>query len=150
MPAAPRSREQRRQDTLARFENDVDLWVATADPASGTAHLIPLSFDWDGTTLLVATPQSSPTGRNLRATGKARLGIGTTRDVVIVDGTVDTITRPELPVEVGDAFAVRTGFDPRTLDTTYLYFRVRPVRIQAWREVNEIEGRDLMADGAWL
>jgi Pyridoxamine 5'-phosphate oxidase len=147
---APRSRSQRRQDTLARLETDVDLWVATADPDSGTPHLIPLSFYWDGATLLVATPKSSPTGRNLRATGAVRLGIGTTRDVVMVDGTVETITIPELPGDVGDAFAVRTGFEPRTLRTTYLYFRIRPVRVQAWREVNELEGRDLMMDGAWL
>jgi hypothetical protein len=150
MPDAPRSRSQRRQDTLARLETDVDLWVATADPDSGTPHLIPLSFYWDGATLLVATPKSSPTGRNLRATGAVRLGIGTTRDVVMVDGTVETITIPELPGDVGDAFAVRTGFEPRTLRTTYLYFRIRPVRVQAWREANELEGRDLMMDGAWL
>jgi hypothetical protein len=29
---------------------------------------VPLSFDWDGEALLVATPTDSPTGRNLAAT----------------------------------------------------------------------------------
>lgn len=59
--------------------------MSTADGAGETPYLIPLSFLWDGTTLLLATPAASPTGRNLRATGKVRLGIGPTRDVVLVE-----------------------------------------------------------------
>jgi len=27
---------------------------------------------------------------------------------------------------------------------------LRPLRVQAWREANEIAGRTLMRDGAWL
>jgi len=30
------------------------------------------------------------------------------------------------------------------------YFRITPRRIQAWREENELAGRDLMRDGCWL
>jgi hypothetical protein len=55
----------------------------------------------------------------------------------------------ELPADVGDAFAAATGFDPRELTTPYLYFRIRPERVQAWREANELEGRDLMRGGTW-
>ena len=43
-----------------------------ADPP----YLVPLSFDWDGEALLVATPTDSPTGRNLAATRAVRLGLG--------------------------------------------------------------------------
>jgi nitroimidazol reductase NimA-like FMN-containing flavoprotein (pyridoxamine 5'-phosphate oxidase superfamily) len=147
-PARPA--KQRKQDTLARLERDVDAWVASADPATGTPYLIPLSFLWDGETVLIATPAASPTSRNLRATGKVRLGIGLTRDVVLVEGTVEAVPAAELPDEVGDAFAAKTGFDPRRLRDPYLYFRVRPRRIQAWREVNELEGRELLRGGRWL
>jgi hypothetical protein len=56
----------------------------------------------------------------------------------------------ELTDELGDAFAVKTGFDPRELTTPYLYFRISPRRLQAWREANELEGRDLMRDGRWV
>src|SRR5690606_11469156 len=92
-----------------------------------------------------------PTGRNLQATGKVRIGVGPTRDVVLIDGTVvETVPAGGIPQDVGDAFAERTGFDPRELTTPYLYFRVRPKRIQAWREVNELDERDIMRDGAWL
>jgi hypothetical protein len=64
----------------------------------------------------------------------------------MIDGTVEAVEEPG--PDDGDAFAAKTGFDPRTL-TGYAWFRVRPVRIQAWREADEIAGRDLMRDGRW-
>ncbi|MFC9537385.1 MULTISPECIES: pyridoxamine 5'-phosphate oxidase family protein [unclassified Streptomyces] len=149
MPPA-RTVKQRKQDTLDRLERDEDVWVATADRENATPYLVPLSFLWDGATLLLATPAASPTGRNLRATGRARLGVGPTRDVVMIEGTAQTLTAAELPDGVGDAFAEKTGFDPRTLTSEYLYFRVTPRRVQAWREANELAGRDLMREGEWI
>ena len=149
MTPPPRSPEQRRRDTLDRLERDVDAWVATADLAGGTPYLVPLSFLWDGASLLVATPSSSPTGQNLQATGKVRLGIGPTRDLVLIEGTVGEILEAaEVPDELGDAFAARTGFDPRQL-RGYRYFRIHPQRLQAWREANELDGRELMTGGRW-
>ncbi|MFE6756374.1 pyridoxamine 5'-phosphate oxidase family protein [Streptomyces sp. NPDC057684] len=149
MPPA-RTAKQRKQDTLDRLERDEDVWVATADGENATPYLVPLSFLWDGATLLLATPAASPTGRNLRSTGRARLGVGPTRDVVMIEGTAQTLTAAELPGDVGDAFAAKTGFDPRTLTSEYLYFRVTPRRVQAWREANELAGRDLMREGEWI
>ncbi|MEU8944481.1 pyridoxamine 5'-phosphate oxidase family protein [Streptomyces sp. NPDC048489] len=150
MTEPARTVKQRTQDTLRRLEQDVDVWVSTAAPDGAAPHLIPLSYLWDGTTLLLATPGASPTGRNLRATGTVRLGFGPTRDVVMVEGTVETLEAAALPAGAGDAFAARTGFDPRALTTVYLYFRVTPRRVQAWREADELAGRDLMRDGEWL
>ncbi|REF37204.1 pyridoxamine 5'-phosphate oxidase family protein [Thermasporomyces composti] len=145
----PRSREQRRRDTERRLAGDVDVWVASASP-DGTPYLVPLSFDWDGEALLLATPGDSPTGRNLAATRVARLALGETRDVTIIEGDVEVLEIDALPREQGDRFAERTGFDPRTLATPYRWFRVFPRRIQAWREENELSGRTLMRDGRWL
>ncbi|MFF8018794.1 pyridoxamine 5'-phosphate oxidase family protein [Streptomyces sp. NPDC007929] len=151
MTSAPvRSAEQRKKDTLHRLEHDVDAWVATADGASGTPYLVPLSFLWNGSYLLFATPASSPTGRNLAASGRARVGIGPTRDVVLVEGTVETVQPGELTEQDAELFAAKTGFDPRRLATPYLYFRIVPRRVQAWREADELEGRELMSDGRWL
>jgi hypothetical protein len=147
-PPRARTPGERKRDVLERLEHDVDAWVATADAAG--VHLVPLSFLWDGHTLLFATPASSPTSRNLQATGAVRLGIGPTRDVILIEGTVDAVPLADLPDDKGDAFAAKTGFDPRSLTTGYLYFRVHPQRLQAWREANELEGRDLMVDGRWL
>ncbi len=149
MTPPARTPVQRKQDTLHRLEHDVDAWVATADPSTATPYLVPLSFLWDGATLLIATPSASPTSRNLQATGRARAGIGPTRDVVLIEGTVQALTADEIPDETGDAFADKTGFDPRQLTTPYHYFRIHPQRLQAWREANELEGRDLMVGGRW-
>jgi nitroimidazol reductase NimA-like FMN-containing flavoprotein (pyridoxamine 5'-phosphate oxidase superfamily) len=146
----PRTPHQRKQDALQRLEQDIDAWVATADPESGVPYLVPLSFLWDGRTVLVATPASSPTGRNLQASGRVRLGIGPTRDVVMSEGTVQAVAATEITQEVGDAFAAKSGFDPRRLSDPYLYFRIQPERVQAWRGANELQGRELMRGGQWL
>ena len=149
MSAAPRSRAQRRRDTEHRLAHDVDLWVASAS-AGGAPYLVPLSFDWDGEALLLATPAASPTGRNLAATRSARLGLGHTRDVSMIEGEVEVLELGALPSQQGDRFAARTGFDPRAEATPYRWFRVSPRRIQAWREVDELRDRELMRDGRWL
>ena len=118
MSADPRSRAQRRRDTEHRLTHDVDGWVASAS-ADGAPYLVPLSFDWDGEALLVATPADSPTGRNLAATRTVRLGLGLTRDVSMIEGEVEVIEIDALPREQGDRFAARSGFDPHTLTTPY-------------------------------
>jgi Pyridoxamine 5'-phosphate oxidase len=149
MSANPRSRGQRRRDTDHRLTHDVDLWVATAS-ADGAPYMVPLSFDWDGDALLLATPAGSPTARNLAATGAVRLGLGHTRDVVLVEGDVEVLEIDALPQERGNRFAAHAGFDPRTQDTPYRWFRITLRRILAWREVNELPDRELMRDGRWL
>jgi hypothetical protein len=143
-----RSPEQRKRDTLALLEREVDVWVASAS-ADGEAMLVPLSFVWDGRRLTVSTPLVSKTGRNLIRAGVARVALGATRDVVLIDGTLEVIalgTEPELE----EAHAQATEFDPRTLADEYVYLRLTPQRIQAWREVNELAGRYVMRDGAWV
>ena len=149
MSAEPRTRAERRRDTERRLAHDVDLWVASASP-DGAPYLVPLSFDWDGEALLVATPTNSPTGRNLASTGTVRLGLGHTRDVSMVDGDVEVMEIDALPPEQGDRFAERAGFDPREEGATYRWFRIVPRRVQAWREVDELPERVLMRDGRWL
>jgi hypothetical protein len=144
-----RTPDQRIRDTLDRLEHDVDAWFATADPA-GLPYLVPLSFLWDGQALLISTARTNPTARFLEATGKVKVALGLTRDVVLIDAEVrEMIPAAEIPAEVGDAFAAKTGFDPRD-QRAYPYFRVVPLQIQAWREVNELAERDLMIDGRWL
>ncbi|WP_392842469.1 pyridoxamine 5'-phosphate oxidase family protein [Streptomyces sp. LN500] len=147
--APPRGLEERLRDTRAKLESDVDVWVATSSSRGGV-HLIPLSYLWDGTAFLISTPRASVTGRNLLAEGRVRLSLGPTRDVVVVDGIAERVDIADLGPETGDAFATKTGFDPRELDEPYQYFLIRPRRLQAWREANELLGRDLMRDGRWL
>ena len=149
MSADPRSRAERRRDTEHRLTHDIDVWVASAS-ADGGPYLVPLSFDWDGETILVATPTDSVTGRNVAASRTVRLALGLTRDVTMIDGDVEVLEIDALPRPRGDRFAARTGFDPRALTTPYRWFRISPRRIQAWREADELAGRELMRDGRWV
>jgi hypothetical protein len=144
----PRSRAQRRADTLAKLKSDVDLWVCSADE-SGNAYLIPLSYYWDGRTLTIATPRASRTAVNLTRAGSARIALGHTRDVVIIEGSLEAIsigTDPALEA----AHARAAGFDPRDQAEEYVYLRITPESIQGWREANELSGRHLMREGKWL
>lgn len=142
---APRSAEQRKSDTLTRLADDVDAWIASAD-ATGNGYLLPLSFLWDGTGLVVSTPSTSVTARNLGRGGGVRVGVGQLRDVTMIDGTAEPV-RDERTM---DAFVAKHGWDPRKESGDYVFFRIVPDRVQAWREVNELAGRTLMRDGDWL
>jgi len=144
----PRSLEQRTADVLARLRGDVDLWVASAD-ADGVAYLVPLSFVWDGAAVTFATPRSSRTARNLVRAGSARVALGLTRDVVMLDGVVEAIAIGTDPA-LEEAHAAATGFDPRAEPEEYVYLRITPREIQAWREANELSGRKVMRAGRWL
>ncbi|MEZ0447673.1 pyridoxamine 5'-phosphate oxidase family protein [Cellulomonas sp. ICMP 17802] len=144
----PRSTEQRRQDALYRLGHDVDAWVATTDTDTGAPRLTPLSFLWHDDALLFSTTASSPTARNLAANPSVQVGIGLTRDVVLVQGAVEVLIT--VPQQLGDSFAAKAGFDPRTLSTAYPYFRLTPRTIQVWREEDELAGRWVMRDGTWL
>jgi general stress protein 26 len=147
-PEPARSREQRKQDVLDRFEKDEDAWVATAS-ADGVPTLVPLSFVWDDGTLLMATRRTNPTARNVTPTGQARISLGHTRDVVLVDATAELVEGAELSVESGDAFATKLNWDPRGR-TSWVYLRFTPNAVRAWREENELAERELMAEGTWL
>src|SRR5258707_13960446 len=98
MSAGSRSRAQRRRDTEHRLTHDIDVWVASAS-ADGAPYLVPLSFDWDGEALLMATSTDSPTGRNLAATRAVRLGLGHARDVSLLQGEGEVLEIDRLPPE---------------------------------------------------
>ncbi len=51
--------------------------------------------------------------------------------------------------ELGAAYAGQADWDPRG-DSGYLFLVLKPLRVQAWRESDEIPGRTLMRDGSWL
>lgn len=143
-----RSRAERTRDTLRKLETEVDAWVASAD-GDGHVNLAPLSFVWRAGALTLAMPATSVTARNLMRAGWGRMALGPTRDVVIVEGRLEVLpigTDPELE----DAHAHATGFDAREEATPFVYIRLTPERIQAWRESNELAGRTLMKNGAWL
>ncbi len=138
----PRSAEERKADALSKLTaRHADLWMASAS-SGGSAHLVPLSFAWDGEHVIIATDSSSVTARNIGDSGRGRLALGGTRDVVAVDVLlVECIHVAEAPRQLADRYAMQADWDPRSADGDYVYFLLRPDRIQVWREENEIAGR---------
>ncbi|WP_027942717.1 pyridoxamine 5'-phosphate oxidase family protein [Amycolatopsis taiwanensis] len=145
--AEPRDRATRKADALAMLAAEVDVWVATAS-STGAPHLIPLSLAWADERVIIAIPKSSVTAHNLGETGAARLAVGPTGDVVMIDAVVDKAASAAEDAALAETFAAHADWDPRR-DPTYIYFVLRPVRVQAWREANEIAGRTLMRNGGW-
>ncbi|MCB0882258.1 MAG: pyridoxamine 5'-phosphate oxidase family protein [Thermoleophilia bacterium] len=149
MTAAPRTAEQRRRDVLALLASpNLDGWVASA-PDDGPAHMVPLSVAWVEEHLVIAIERTSPTARNIEAAGRARLGFGSTRDVVMVDAElVMSVAVARAAPTLAAGFAAQADWDPRGT-SGYRFLVLAPRRIQAWREAGEIAGRTLMVGGHW-
>jgi hypothetical protein len=149
VPAEARDRATRKADTLAKLATPaIDVWVATAS-AGGVPHLVPVSLAWVDERLVIAVAGTSVTARNLTASGQARLAVGPTRDVVMIDAVLEQTVDVAADVALGEAYVGQSDWDPRR-EPDYVFLVLRPVRVQAWREVNEVAGRTLMRDGAWL
>jgi general stress protein 26 len=147
--SGPRPSDVRKADALATLASEADAWVATAD-RRGHPHLVPLSIGWDGEELFMVTERTSRTVRNLADGGGVRVALGGTRDVVVLDGSAEVVEMAGVDQATVERYVAQAGWDPRPLDGNWVVVRVRPRRIQAWREADEIEGRALMGGGTWL
>ncbi|HEY8598719.1 MAG TPA: hypothetical protein VIL85_09830 [Thermomicrobiales bacterium] len=145
----PRTIAQRKADTLARLGSAVDCWVPSAS-AEGEAYLIPLSFVWHEGQIIMATLAASLTVRNVRRAGNCRVALDGTRDVVLVEGPIEIIDSAAIAADIAAAFKAAAGFDPHQSTQNYVYILLTPHRIRAWREENELAGREIMRDGQWL
>jgi general stress protein 26 len=147
-----RTTEQRKADVLALLQphpdRQKDAWVASASE-KGEAHLVPMTYYWDGERLVFATSAASRTARNLRRAGRARVALGETRDAVIIEGPVQLVPADNASEDMCRNHTAYAGFDARK-EEGYLYILITPSHIQAWREVNELDGREVMIGGEWL
>jgi|SRR4051794_5504683 hypothetical protein len=145
----PRDRATRKADSLALLATPaIDVWVASAASADAP-HLVPLSLAWVDERVVIAVDETSVTARNLATSRVARLAVGPSRDLVMIDAALDRAVGVLADEALGAAYAAQADWDPRT-SPGYVFLVLRPVRIQAWREANEIPDRTLMRDGAWL
>jgi hypothetical protein len=145
-----RTTEGRKADVLAALQRNDHAWLATAD-RSGRPHLIVASSWWDGERIVIATIGTSRTARNLEATGAGRLAIGSSDDVIMVDVRVaDSVPVAEADLAVSAGFVSAVGWDPAEEGPDWRFFRLEPVRIQAYRGYGELRGRTVMRDSRWL
>ena len=68
----------------------------------------------------------------------------------MVDAAASTAPWASAEPRLVEQFVGTRGWDPLTEPYDFAMLLLRPVRVQAWRSVEEIVGRELMRDGAWL
>ncbi len=138
---------ERASHARAQLEAGIDVWVTSAS-ASGEAHLIPLSYLWDGSSILLSTPERSRTARDLLRAGRGRVALPSTRDVVIVEGVVERVDRHDT-TGIFEAFAERHQWDPRLETTPFAFIRLIAEQVQAWSVENELATRVVFREGVW-
>jgi hypothetical protein len=143
-----RSTAERIADTLTALERQSECWVASGRP-DGSAHLIPLSFAWDGERIVLATFSDSVTVQSARRTGSLRFSLASTSDVVLIDARVDVADVQSIPGHSYQAFLRQAGFDPRRSGNDYSFLILEPRRVLAWRSEAELSGREIMREGHW-
>ncbi|MXZ86921.1 MAG: pyridoxamine 5'-phosphate oxidase family protein [Acidimicrobiia bacterium] len=144
-----RTTAQRVKDSIAKLEAGGDAWLATAGPAG--PHLVPLTLVWDSAAgeLIFCIEQGTVTARNIATEPSVRVGIGPTRDVLMIDGTAQITGLVNDDISLAAFFYEKAGWDPRLNGDNMIFIRVTPSRMQAWREVDEAANRAVMVNGVW-
>lgn len=130
------------------LEKQGHYWLATAE-VGGRPHLIAVSAWWDGAGLVVTTLGSSKTARNMAMHPMVTLAGGDPSDAVVIQAQVIDSTGVEDSADLATGFKAAVGWDPREMDG-WMFFRLRPTRIQAFRGYDEIEDRDVMVRSRWV
>jgi hypothetical protein len=148
---ATRSPEERKADALSKLAAvGANVWVASASP-TGVVHLVPVTHTWNGSQVVLATGPRSRTVSNVIANRRARLALGETRDVVMIDAVlVEAVPPSSAPAPLAEGYVAQAGWDPRTDADNYVYLVLGPERIQVWGEGEDLAGRTVMRNGDWV
>lgn len=145
----PRSLAERQAYARNRLETGFQMWLATGSDGHG-AHLIPVAYAWDGSALYTATFAKSRTVANIKAHPQARVALGDTANVIMIDTSASLMDVPDINADIAEHYA-KVSTDPRTYpEGTFLYLHLQPRRIQVWNGLHEFVGRTVMRDGRWL
>jgi len=138
----------RKADVLAALDKQGHYWLATAS-VSGKPHVIAVSGWWDGTDLVVTTLGSSKTARNLAMSQMATLAGGDPSDAIVIQAQMIESADVEKATALAEGFEKAMGWDPREM-AGWMFFRLRPIQIQAFRGYDEIGNRDVMLRSRWV
>ena len=138
----------RKKDVLAALEGQGHYWLTTADVA-GRPHMIGVSALWDGAELVVTTLGSSRTARNMAMNPTVVLAHGDPADAIVIKAAVIDSAAVEDSAELAGEWNKAMGWDPREMGG-WMFYRLRPTRIQAFRGYDEIENRDVMVRSRWI
>lgn len=138
----------RKRDVLAALEKQGHYWLATAR-ISGRPHLIAVSGLWNGHEVIVTTLGTSVTAKNMAMNPLVTLAAGDASDAIVIQAQMIDSAAVEDATEIAGEWKAAMGWDPREMDG-WMFFRLRPTRIQAFRGYEEIENRDVMIRSRWV
>jgi hypothetical protein len=146
-----RSPEERKADALSKLTAvEANVWIASAS-STGAVHLVPVTHTWNGNQIVLATEPGSRTMANVTANPRVRLALGETRDVVMIDAVLaEAVPKSKAATALAEGYAAQAGWDPRSDGSDYVYLVLGPERIQVWREAEDLAGRTVMRNGAWV
>jgi len=133
---------------MAALEKQGQYWLISAG-VDGLPHVIGVSGWWDGHELVVTTNGASVTARNLAMNPRVKLAGGVPADAIVIDAQVIDSSAVEDSADLAGGFQAAMGWDPREMGG-WMFYRLRPTRIQAFRGYEEIENRDVMVRSRWL
>lgn len=136
----------RKKDVLAFLEDNGHYWLSTAE-IGGRPHVIAVSALWDGHGLMVTTLGTSKTAKNLAMSPLAVLAGGDPSDAIVVQAQVIENVPVENSPRLTEEWKKAMGWEP---PGDWIFFRLRPTRIQAFRGYEEIKGRDVMIRSRWV
>jgi hypothetical protein len=136
----------RKKDVLAALEKQGHYWLTSVE-VGGRPRVIGVSGWWDGDQIVVTTLGTSRTARNLAMNPLVVLAHGTPEDAIVIEAQVIDSSAAEDSPELARGFKEAMGWQP---PGGWMFYRLRPTRIQAFRGYDEIEGRDVMLRSRWV
>ena len=138
----------RKKDVLAYLESQGHYWLSTAE-IGGRPYVIAVSGLWDGSAIIITTVGTSKTARNMEMNPLVVLAGGDPSDAIVINAQViETVSVADSP-QILQEWKQAMGWDPSELGD-WVFFRLRPTRIKAFRGYEEIEGRDVMVRSLWV
>jgi hypothetical protein len=77
------------------------------------------------------------------------LAAGDPSDAIVIQAGVIDSSAVEDSHQLAEEWKAAMGWDPTEMDG-WMFFRLRPTRIQAFRGYDEIQGRDVMIRSRWV
>ena len=111
--------------------------------------MIGVSGLWDGSQIVVTTLGTSRTARNMAMNPLVVLAGGDPSDAVVIQAQVIESRDVEDSHQLAEEWKAALGWDPREMEG-WVFYRLRPTRIQAFRGYEEIKGRDVMIRSRWV
>jgi len=117
----------------AQLASARSYWLCTTRP-DGRPHVAPVWGLWLDDAVHFSTDPTSRKGRNLTVNPACVVHLESGDDAVIIEGTVEPVTDPEVLARFVDAYDAKYHVRPDPMDPGSATYRVRPAVAFAWLE----------------